>query len=82
MPAQFPRPLLATHGGTFHLDDAFAYAVLRLALGLGEPGGDHAPMVLVLDPRRGEVRRLLGLPAPEAIATAVVAALDARKAGA
>ena len=37
------RPLLlATHGGTFHLDDAFAYAVLRLALGLGEPGQDHA----------------------------------------
>jgi uncharacterized UPF0160 family protein len=36
------RPLLVTHGGTFHLDDAFAYAVLRLALGLGEPGADHA----------------------------------------
>ncbi len=28
-----PRPLLVTHSGTFHLDDAFAYAVLRLALG-------------------------------------------------
>ena len=28
------RPLLVTHSGTFHLDDAFAYAVLRLALGL------------------------------------------------
>jgi hypothetical protein len=25
------RPLLVTHSGTFHLDDAFAYAVLRLA---------------------------------------------------
>ena len=36
------RPLLVTHSGTFHLDDAFAYAVLRLALGLGEPGHDHA----------------------------------------
>ena len=36
------RPLLATHSGTFHLDDAFAYAVLRLALGLGAAGGDHA----------------------------------------
>jgi uncharacterized UPF0160 family protein len=36
------RPLLATHSGTFHLDDAFAYAVLRLALGLGATGGDHA----------------------------------------
>jgi len=47
-----------------------------------EPGGDHAPMVLVLDPQRGEVRRLLGLPAPEAIAAAVTVALDARRAGA
>ncbi len=36
------RPLLVTHSGTFHLDDAFAYAVLRLALGLGEPGRGHA----------------------------------------
>ncbi len=27
------RPLLVTHSGTFHLDDAFAYAVLRPALG-------------------------------------------------
>ena len=36
------RPLLVTHSGTFHLDDAFAYAVLRLALGLREPGRDHA----------------------------------------
>ena len=25
------RPLLVTHSGTFHLDDAFAYAVLRSA---------------------------------------------------
>ena len=36
------RPLLVTHSGTFHLDDAFAYAALRLALGLREPGRDHA----------------------------------------
>lgn len=36
------RPLLVTHSGAFHLDDAFAYAVLRLALGLREPGRDHA----------------------------------------
>ena len=36
------RPLLVTHSGTFHLDDAFAYAALRLALGLREPGSDHA----------------------------------------
>lgn len=37
-----PRPpLLATHSGTFHLDDAFAYAALRLALGLRAAGEDH-----------------------------------------
>ncbi len=35
------RPLLVTHSGTFHLDDAFAYAILRLALGLGAAGEDH-----------------------------------------
>jgi uncharacterized UPF0160 family protein len=35
------RPLLVTHSGSFHLDDAFAYAVLRLALGLAEAGQDH-----------------------------------------
>ncbi len=35
------RPLFVTHSGTFHLDDAFAYAVLRLALGLGAAGVDH-----------------------------------------
>ena len=32
---------LVTHSGTFHADDALAYAVLRLALGLGEPGIGH-----------------------------------------
>ena len=32
---------LVTHSGTFHCDDAFAYAVLRLALRLGAPGTDH-----------------------------------------
>ena len=32
---------LATHSGTFHADDAMAYAVLRLALGLAGPGEDH-----------------------------------------
>ena len=36
------RPLLVTHSGTFHLDGAFAQAVLRLALGLGEAGRNHA----------------------------------------
>ncbi|WP_458093780.1 MYG1 family protein [Roseomonas sp. WA12] len=40
-PSPRPRPVLATHNGAFHLDDAFAYAVLRLALGLGEAGTDH-----------------------------------------
>ena len=55
--------------------------VLR-RLGGPAPGADHAPMVVVLDPLRGEMRRLSGLPAPEAIAAAVNAALDARRAGA
>ncbi|HTQ70595.1 MAG TPA: MYG1 family protein [Acidocella sp.] len=36
-----PRPLLITHGGKFHCDEVFAYAVLRLALGLSQPGADH-----------------------------------------
>ncbi|MFZ4411022.1 MAG: MYG1 family protein [Paracraurococcus sp.] len=34
-------PILATHGGKFHCDEVFAYAVLRLALGLTEAGRDH-----------------------------------------
>lgn len=37
-----PHPRLATHSGGFHLDDAFAYAVLRLALGLDQAGVDHS----------------------------------------
>ena len=36
-----PRPHLVTHGGKFHCDEVFAYVVLRLALGLEAPGGDH-----------------------------------------
>jgi uncharacterized UPF0160 family protein len=36
-----PLPLLVTHGGKFHCDEVFAYAVLRLALGLSKPGEDH-----------------------------------------
>jgi cytochrome oxidase Cu insertion factor (SCO1/SenC/PrrC family) len=48
-------------------------------LGGPQPGGDHAPMVLVLDPQRGTLRRLLGLPSPDAIAAAVIASLEARK---
>ncbi len=35
------HPNLVTHSGTFHCDDAFAYATLRLALGLSTPGQDH-----------------------------------------
>ncbi|MFC0410816.1 MYG1 family protein [Roseomonas elaeocarpi] len=35
------RPLLVTHSGNFHCDEAFAYVVLRLALGLREAGVDH-----------------------------------------
>ena len=34
-------PLLVTHSGKFHCDEVFAYAVLRLALDLHEPGRDH-----------------------------------------
>jgi uncharacterized UPF0160 family protein len=34
-------PILVTHSGKFHCDEVFAYAVLRLALGLHSPGGDH-----------------------------------------
>jgi len=34
-------PNLVTHSGTFHCDDAFAYAVLGLALGLRAPGQVH-----------------------------------------
>jgi len=36
-----PRPILVTHSGKFHCDEVFAYAVLRLALGLSKPGEDH-----------------------------------------
>ncbi|HQT47261.1 MAG TPA: MYG1 family protein [Acidocella sp.] len=39
-PTQRP-PLLVTHSGKFHCDEVFAYAVLRLALGLSRPGEDH-----------------------------------------
>lgn len=52
--------------------------VLR-RLGGPQPGGDHMPLVVVFDPQRGELRRLLGVPAPERIAGAVAAALDARR---
>lgn len=32
---------LATHSGKFHCDEVFAYATLRLALGLSKEGEDH-----------------------------------------
>jgi uncharacterized UPF0160 family protein len=35
------NPVLVTHSGRFHCDEVFAYAILRLALGLSEPGRDH-----------------------------------------
>ena len=39
--ARLMIPLLVTHSGKFHCDEVFGYAVLRLALGLHEPGRDH-----------------------------------------
>ncbi|MCQ8239990.1 MYG1 family protein [Rhizosaccharibacter radicis] len=44
-------PLLVTHGGKFHLDEVFAYAVLRRALQLGPSGSDHL-LVRTRDPAR------------------------------
>ncbi|HTI02506.1 MAG TPA: MYG1 family protein [Acidisoma sp.] len=41
MPSGAQVPRLVTHSGKFHCDDVFAYAVLRLALGLGRVGEDH-----------------------------------------
>lgn len=52
--------------------------VLR-RLGGPQAGTEHLPMVVVLDPVRGEIRRLLGLPSAEQIAAAVEAALAARR---
>lgn len=42
LPVERRHPLLVTHSGSFHLDDAFAYVVLRVALDLRAAGGDHA----------------------------------------
>jgi uncharacterized UPF0160 family protein len=53
------KPILATHSGKFHCDEVFAYAVLRLALGLHAPG--HEP---------GHDHVLLRTRKPELIATA------------
>lgn len=35
------QPVLVTHGGKFHCDEVFGYAVLCLALGISRPGEDH-----------------------------------------
>lgn len=43
------HPTLVTHGGRFHCDEVFAYAVLRLALGLSARGEDHR-LVRTRDP--------------------------------
>ena len=48
MPAR-PAPILVTHGGKFHCDEVFAYAVLRLALGVTAPGEDHT-LIRTRDP--------------------------------
>jgi protein SCO1/2 len=78
---------LAAYGGRFAAGPGWTLVnvpapaldeVLR-RLGGPESGADHTPMVVVLDPERRELRRLLGLPAPEQIAAAVTAALDARR---
>ncbi|WP_426959574.1 MYG1 family protein [Muricoccus radiodurans] len=46
--------VLATHSGSFHLDDALAYAVLRMALGLREDGRDHRLLRTRDEARLGE----------------------------
>ena len=47
MPPSGTLPLLVTHDGKFHCDEVFAYAVLRLSLGLG--ADDHR-LVRTRDP--------------------------------
>jgi uncharacterized UPF0160 family protein len=42
-------PILVTHSGRFHCDEVFAYATLRLALGLREPARDHS-LIRTRDP--------------------------------
>jgi uncharacterized UPF0160 family protein len=49
MTAALTDPTLVTHSGRFHCDEVFAYAVLRLALGLTEPGRDHS-LIRTRDP--------------------------------
>lgn len=43
------REILVTHNGTFHADDCFVYAALRLAMGLRTPGQDHV-LIRTRDP--------------------------------
>ena len=43
------HPVLVTHNGKFHCDEVFAYAVLRHALGVRQPGVDHT-LVRTRDP--------------------------------
>ena len=45
------KPVLVTHNGKFHCDEVFAYAVLRHALGVHQPGTDHS-LVRTRDPAR------------------------------
>ncbi|MBW4024097.1 MAG: MYG1 family protein [Proteobacteria bacterium] len=57
MPSGHSHPTLVTHGGRFHCDEVFAYAVLRLALGLGTTGEDHR-LIRTRDPaliRSGDI---------------------------
>jgi uncharacterized UPF0160 family protein len=49
MTAAQTHPILVTHSGRFHCDEVFAYAVLRLALGLTEAGRDHT-LIRTRDP--------------------------------
>jgi uncharacterized UPF0160 family protein len=49
MTAALTHTILVTHSGRFHCDDVFAYAILRLALGLAEPGRDHS-LIRTRDP--------------------------------
>jgi uncharacterized UPF0160 family protein len=49
MPLAQTDPVLVTHSGGFHCDEVFAYAILRLALGLTEAGRDHS-LIRTRDP--------------------------------
>ncbi|MFC0388354.1 SCO family protein [Muricoccus vinaceus] len=77
--ARYARRFGAGPGWDFvNLPPASLDLVLRRLGGPAAGNADHAPMVVVLDPLRGELRRLPGMPGAEAIAAAVEAALAAR----